>query len=415
MGAGPAGLAAAWHALRSNRHARILVLEQGQRVGGRARTLHYDPIGDVPCGAGVGRTKKDKRLAAWMRGMHLPVNTWTSPQTTAFLHGPSFSMPQLLARLKAAVTRRDVRQTFQSFAQRVLSPAEWSWFKRATGFTDYLDADAWETVYNYGFDDVTEPLEGFSVPWSKLVDATQQALERAGVVFRFQRQVVGISQVAPNGCTKVYWQSGSRVSSACGRAVIVATPVDALRILFPHARAYRKDALNGQPFIRLYATLNDAGRAFMAAAAHPRWHGGFAMVDSPLQKVLAMDEARGVYHLGYADNAHAVALRKVLQRQDAKAAMSAMVRHSFGAPPSRTKVNYIERWKTCEWFPTGTHYYPPLPAWAPTREAFIREAQRPMRHVWVVGEAVSRDQGWTEGALQTVDAVWPEVHALLKI
>lgn len=409
VGAGPAGLVAAWSALRSNRHARILVLEQGDKVGGRARTLYYPPIGQVPCGAGVGRVQKDARLAAWMRAMNVPVETWTSNKSTAFLRGPSFSLPQLLTRLRAAVKRGDARRTFQSFAQSVLSPPEWSWFQRATGFTDYLQADAWETVYNYGFEDVTEPLHGFTVPWSLLMDATHAMLEQAGVVFRFGRRVMGILQ--GSGYTTVRWQSHSRMSSGRGRAVIVATPVHALRTLFPQARAYKPNALNGQPFLRLYATLNSAGRAFMSSLT--KWHGGFAMVDGPLQKVVAMDEAKGVYHLAYADNAHALALRGVMRRQDAKVGVTALVRYAFGAPPARTKVNYIKTWKTCEWFPTGTHYYPPLPVWARSRDAYLLEAQRPMPNVWVVGEAVSRDQGWTEGALQSVEAVWSEVHAAI--
>jgi monoamine oxidase len=43
------------------------------------------------------------------------------------------------------------------------------------------------------------------------------------------------------------------------------------------------------------------------------------------------------------------------------------------------------------------------------RTAFLRQAQRPSPHLWVVGEGMSRDQGWTEGALDSVRAVLADV------
>jgi monoamine oxidase len=35
----------------------------------------------------------------------------------------------------------------------------------------------------------------------------------------------------------------------------------------------------------------------------------------------------------------------------------------------------------------------------------MRKAQHPEKGILVVGEAVSRNQGWTEGALESVEAV----------
>ena len=51
----------------------------------------------------------------------------------------------------------------------------------------------------------------------------------------------------------------------------------------------------------------------------------------------------------------------------------------------------------------GTHYYKPL-AYV-TRQEFIADAQHPANNILVVGEVVSRNQGWVEGALQSVNDV----------
>jgi hypothetical protein len=58
------------------------------------------------------------------------------------------------------------------------------------------------------------------------------------------------------------------------------------------------------------------------------------------------------------------------------------------------------------YWPIGTHYYEPLDTNKfKSREDFIYQAQHPEKCLLVVGEAVSRRQGWTEGALESVHAV----------
>jgi monoamine oxidase len=40
-----------------------------------------------------------------------------------------------------------------------------------------------------------------------------------------------------------------------------------------------------------------------------------------------------------------------------------------------------------------------------SRNSFIHEVQHPEPNILVVGEVVSSDQGWTEGALESVHSV----------
>ena len=54
------------------------------------------------------------------------------------------------------------------------------------------------------------------------------------------------------------------------------------------------------------------------------------------------------------------------------------------------------------YWPIGTHYYEPLSGYK-NRIEFIRKAQNPMTGVVVVGEVVAFDQGWVEGALDSVE------------
>jgi hypothetical protein len=60
-------------------------------------------------------------------------------------------------------------------------------------------------------------------------------------------------------------------------------------------------------------------------------------------------------------------------------------------------------------WPIGTHYYSPLNGNNRDRIEFIKMAQRPMDHVFVIGEMVSLNQGWVEGALESVENILPDI------
>ena len=56
------------------------------------------------------------------------------------------------------------------------------------------------------------------------------------------------------------------------------------------------------------------------------------------------------------------------------------------------------------WRP-GTHYFKPLDRKWKSRNDFLKYAQNPLQNLFVVGEMVSNNQGWTEGAFQSVERI----------
>ena len=78
------------------------------------------------------------------------------------------------------------------------------------------------------------------------------------------------------------------------------------------------------------------------------------------------------------------------------------VENALNIPSGSLKITAL----TSYYWPIGTHYYEPLDKTKyKTRREFIKEAQHPETGMLVVGEAVSRRQGWTEGALESVQSV----------
>lgn len=109
--------------------------------------------------------------------------------------------------------------------------------------------------------------------------------------------------------------------------------------------------------------------------------------------------------IAYTDNAHATTMKAkgALENTRKNCEMySKWVTDALGIPKD-TRLTIIAI--TDYYWSVGTHYYAPLSDEFKTRGEFIRKAQHPMKWMVVVGEMVSRDQGWVEGALESVDAV----------
>lgn len=107
--------------------------------------------------------------------------------------------------------------------------------------------------------------------------------------------------------------------------------------------------------------------------------------------------------IAYNDNNNALALKNNLENtKDNRDMYCELLEKSLGIPPDSLDIIAIKDF----YWPIGTHYYKPLNlSFFKDREAFIDIAQHPERGVLVVGEVVSKNQGWTNGALDSVRAV----------
>jgi hypothetical protein len=116
-----------------------------------------------------------------------------------------------------------------------------------------------------------------------------------------------------------------------------------------------------------------------------------------------MDPDNGVYMIAYNDNNNTIALKNYLENtRDNREMYEMLLEKSLGMPENSMNIIAIKDY----YWPIGTHYYKPLNKdLYSSREEFMDKAQHPEKGILVVGEAVSRNQGWTEGALESVNAV----------
>jgi hypothetical protein len=413
VGGGVAGLLTAYRILERYSHWHVTVLESVHVVGGRTRTARFAGLA-VSAGAGVGRGGKDVRLAALLQELDLPVHVrGATPRAP----------PRQVARLAALVQAKEPGpdMTFRTFARQVLGDAEFRAFLTTMGHTDMLDAQAQETMRHYGLEDNVLSWTPFTVPWNDLCE-------------RLRARILAF----PNGRVRtgqhvdeVHWPSTWRPQAARpSRAtyarltlsggthvralrVVLAVPINELTALAPAWYWPAISTVRAQPFIRVYVRVAREHAPLVAASI-----GYFRVVSpSPLMKMSTVDAAKGVFMAAFADGPAAVHLAQHLvvgpdTRDAAKLYLATLITDALGLNTGPRKGGKLGRGVvhltsfTAFWFPVGTHYYAPDQG---SRDEEVRRALLHHDRLFVVGEAVSHNQGWTEGALETVDAAVPRI------
>jgi hypothetical protein len=181
--------------------------------------------------------------------------------------------------------------------------------------------------------------------------------------------------------------------------VIVATTIDSIKQIIPGASGKNSiyNEIKGQNFLRLYGKFSKKSTDIMK-----EYVKGYTIVPGPLQKIIPMNENKGVYMIAYSDNENATFVKKYLEDIPKNREMFCdLLEKALGIPNNSLELLAIKDY----YWPIGTHYYTPLSNKYENREEFIRKAQNPENGILVVGEVVSDNQGWTNGALASVKAV----------
>jgi hypothetical protein len=209
---------------------------------------------------------------------------------------------------------------------------------------------------------------------------------------KFSQNVVKISK--KDACT--FELITEKDSKFYGKKVIIATTITSMQKLIPGASLpgspYQQ--IHGQVFLRLYGKFNKESTEIMKKVI-----SNYTIVPGPLQKIIPVNEDKGVYMISYSDNENAESLKKYLENTpENREFLCRLIEKTLGLPSHSL---YLIAIKDFYW-PIGTHYYEPLKNFK-TRDDFVYHVQHPMKNMLVVGEAVSQYQGWTEGALESVE------------
>ena len=392
IGSGMSGLYSAYQILKYSPGKSFIILEKYKKnwIGGRtSNDVFYGT--EIVTGAGIGRKKKDKLLYNLLHSFKFDTPEYTvNPQKSKLIQSVDINQIMNLLRKKYN-DFKDVKLTFKQFATNILGIEEYKKFIISSGYSDYENEDAFETLYYYGMDDNSCCWKAFHVPWHKMVLKLYHYIGEKH--FKFSNNVVSIHKINKQPCRfQVNTENGTQY--LCNK-VIIASTIDTIRNLLPMP-IYND--IEGQPFLRLYAKFSKKSIPIMK-----EYVKGYTIVPGPLQKIIPMDSDNGVYMIAYNDNKNALALKSHLKNTaENRELYEILLEKSLGIPNDSLHIIALKDY----YWPIGTHYYKPLnKEFYSSRDEFIDKAQHPEKGVLVVGEAISRNQGWTEGALESVKAV----------
>ena len=376
IGAGISGLYLGY--LLQKQGKDFIILEQEKRYGGRVYVEWFEKE-RVVLGAGIGRFEKDKILYDLCTSLHVPVHKYTSQISRVFSNERIKKFMDELKGLKKIRLTREKRSTtdFLTFLEENKQPD----FMTLSGYTDYIHADIIDTIQDYGFDDVISGYTGFSIDWDDLLDKLYNSISDnvhlgEGVIDQKNKRV------RTNKGVYYYDQ------------LVCTVPVSIARTIFPSIKIL--DDLEGQPFSRIYVKI-DKGKKEMSEKIK-----NFTIVDSYLQKIIPINPDKGIYMIGYNDNFDALEsffYFTTMTEKEVYDKLSHEIKRIFGIDIT-ISLSKIAFWDY------GTTYYKPLKTEYKDRGEWLKIAQNPVSDIYFVGEGFSRNQGWVEGALESVDTIY---------
>jgi len=393
IGSGMSGLYSAYNIKKQSPDTSFLILEKYKKqwIGGRtSNEMFYGT--EIVTGAGIGRKSKDKLLYKLLNELGLNTSEYTiNPQYSKLID--KVDINKIMDKLRSEYRNfKDKPTTFRNFAKSIIGEKLYKKFLISVGYTDYENEDAEETLYYYGMEDNSCCWKAFNVPWKKMVLKLYNQIGEKH--FKFSNDVVKITKININPCRfLIQTEKGNKY--VCNK-VIVATTITGIRKLLPNFPIYNE--IEGQPFLRLYGKFSKNSIPIMKEYVH-----GYTFLPGPLQKIIPINPDKGIYMIAYNDNENAISLKKNLENTEYNRNLYCeLLEKSIGIPSGSLQLIAIKDF----YWPIGTHYYKPLNKTKyNNRDEFIHLAQNPEKGILVVGEAVSKNQGWTEGALESVKSV----------
>jgi hypothetical protein len=397
IGGGIAGLYSAYTIQKISPHISITILERYKKrwFGGRLGTEIFQGT-PVVNGAGVGRKEKDTLLIHLLDELKIPYSEFkTGAHYSKKINFPCNLKHTMNKLRKIYKEQGSPRVTFKEFAVSVLGDDGYNQFSICSGYSDYQYEDAHDTLYHYGFDDNYETWTALEIPWKMLIDKlAHQVLKNKKTSILVSNKV---DQIMPVNTGFIIHTEAGKVYHS--RKLIVATTIDTVQQLVPGAKRANSiyQQIHSQPFLRVYGRFSKESLYLLDSVIK-----GYTVVPGPLYKIIPIDREKGIYMIAYCDNQGALFLKNHLENTaENREFFSRVIEKSLGLLPYTLHLIAIKDfyWKH------GTHYYEPLNGDYKNRADFLRDVQHPMDNMLVVGEAVSMNQGWTEGALNSVEKV----------
>lgn len=388
IGSGIAGLYSAYNIKIKYPELSFIVLEKENRIGGRIGNEEFYGS-NITIGAGIARKNKDKLLLDLVKSFNIETyESQANPKYSENIKNP-LNVKEIFDLLKYIYNQYEIKPicTFKEFGESILGIENYKNFCITTGYNDYNNSDIYDTLYNYGIEDTIccYPIVSFS--WNELINKLCDIIKLENIKLNTNINIIKSIQ---NKSYKFKLVDQNYTKYKCNK-IIVATTIDSICKLFPLNDLYKD--IRGQPFLRIYGKFDDNSINILK-----EYISSMTILNDPLQKIIPINQNKGIYMIAYCDNNNAILLKSFIQNNKYNCYYFArLIEKSLNIPANKLELIEIKSF----YWNIGTHYYKPLTKYD-TRIEFINKAQYPCKGIRIVGEVISLNQGWVEGALESV-------------
>jgi hypothetical protein len=397
IGSGISGLYSAYNIQKMSPNTTFMILERYKKqwIGGRmSNEIFYGTT--VVTGAGVGRKDKDYLLISLLNELKIPYEEVVTKKLYASTVKNPVDVLKVIKFLRSEYKGYTIKPnvTFKEFARYKLGDKLYNDFIISAAYTDFENEDLYETLFEYGFNDNVGSVNELIIPWKQLIDTLYYKIGPEHV--RTSTKVIGIEKINDDCNYIVNTEKGTQYRC---KKIIVATTIPSVLNLVPGAN--KKDSIyqqiKGQTFLRMYGKFSKNSIPIMK-----KYIKSETIVPGHINKILPVDQDKGVYMIAYNDNKNAIYFKDHLKNtKENREFWCNEIEKALNISPGALQLNAIKDF----YWPVATHYYEPLKGPYKNRDEFIDIAQHPEKGMLVVGELISRNQGWSQGALESVKKV----------
>lgn len=366
VGAGIAGLYAAYRL--SSGTDKIHLYEASDRIGGRIFEERFHGF-NAPMGASMIRHSDNNTIRLCEElGLELKnIDATLLSKETEFVND---MLVQIVNKYHPKRYRQDM--TVLEFLRENYDEEQVQKYIQYSIYRDYLNSNIHQYIFDYPISDLLqEPTSGFVVKggYSRLIDALWNAIKDR-VTLHLNTpvtRVTGHFAITANGARvkydRLYW-------------TLTETNKHVVQPILNNDRLI--DNIFGVPFMTMYAQVESAGKYPSVVV------GGLLGKMYPLGKNILM--------VAYTDNIYAEELYhacKDLSKEKLIEYIQGLVRVESGFEDVTISDLVYHYW------PVGIHQY----------HSLVKKNRQRYGNVYLIGESISLNQGWVEGAVETVDGL----------
>jgi hypothetical protein len=373
VGGGISGILAAYRISQHSPETKIDILESSNSLGGRLLFNSFYGV-DVPLGGSIIRNE-DSRVLNLCQEMGLGIKSFISDLKSIQHTWVNNFIDQLKIKIISSPIKSS--ESVYEYLVRNFPPQEVDWFIQNSIYRDYVDGNMNQFVKNYPLKDLYQPesrgkpmhyvVGGYGKLFNQIVKRIQG---NPHVHIHLNTHVQEVSQSS----SEVHLQTN--VGKFVAQRVIWATGHQAYSAL-PSSLQKSLEHVIGIPFIRVY---------------------GYSKVEQPDFPELVTSGIIGkcfpknshVFQIAYTEGDWAVRLAAMLAGKTKKEQVELMIqlfRQGTGRSIPLDDLVY-------QYWSSGIHQY------MSDKDGIVHEG-----NITVIGEAVSTNQGWVEGCLETVESL----------